>query len=389
MLQHKKILVLGGTGHLGAALVHYLVQQVNILPSNIRVFYLKGSPRDALADIEGLDFFEGNILNKKEVEAACADRQIVFHSIGSTTFDPQLKKLQWLINVEGTRHVLDAVRLSTAFEKLCYVSTVNVLAPPALGTLGSIDTSDPYTSSSRIHSFTSAQAALDFAEQVRTSTDDTWVNKLDIGYYDSKLAAQELVNHYVKQYGLNVVSILPGTMFGPYDHLIGNGMYLISIYHGQMPVTMSAGLPLTHVMDVAAGMVQAIERGTKGSRYILSGRVEDNLSLKQLGTIVAEELTTFFPQRKFSGPRLELPYFIVYLFAWLYEHIALLLDRSPLVNTQAVRAGHHHWYFEHDRSSEEIGYKPQFTFRQAVKDMIAYYDKHQLFQVRERYIDKR
>ena len=197
-MQDKKILILGGTGHLGSTLTHHLIEDLHIPAAHIRIFYLAGSPVEALADIEGLDFFPGNVLSEADVRGACEGVQVVFHLIGSTTFHPGQKKLQWRINVEGTRHVLDAVKNSQTFEKLCYVSTVNVLAPKQpRGSIGEISECDPYTTTRRVHSFASAQEALTFAERARTAANDHWVKEIGIGYYDSKLAAQELVNDYV------------------------------------------------------------------------------------------------------------------------------------------------------------------------------------------------
>lgn len=389
-MKDKHILVLGGTGHLGSNLIHHLVNDLGVPPAHIRVFYLKGSPAQSLEDIVGLDMFEGNVLNKDDVTRACESVQIIFHLIGSTTFNPQLKKLQWQINVEGTRHVLEAAKESKSFEKMCYVSTVNVLAPKQpRGSIGSIEECDPYETSHRVHSFNSAEETLSFIETAKNAADDSWVKKIDIGYYDSKLAAQELINFYVKSYGLNAVSILPGTMFGAYDQLIGTGMYIISIYHGEMPATMPAGLPFTHIMDVAEGMVKAIDNGRKGEMYILSGKAEDNRTLKDMAAIITEELQRYFPDKKFRAPKLVLPYGPVYVFAWIYERVAGLLNLNPVLNTQAVKAGNHYWYFSHEKSDKELGYAAKRTFREGVRDTIAYYDKHKLLDVRERYIDKK
>ena len=389
-MEDKQILVLGGTGHLGSTLIHHLVNDLHVAPGNIRVFYLKGSPANALEDIPGLDFFEGNVLDKEDVQKACKGRQIVFHLIGSTTFNPGLKKLQWLINVEGTRNVLDSVKDNPTFEKLCYVSTVNVLAPKLpRGTVAEIDECDPYKTSRRLHSFSSALEILSFAEKAKTANNDEWVKQIDIGYYDSKLAAQELVNDYVYRYNINAVSILPGTMFGANDYLIGTGMYIISIYHGQMPATMPSGLPFTHVLDVAEGMIQTIEQGRKGGMYILSGRPEDNRTLKDMAAIITEELQKYFPDKKFKAPTLVAPYPLVYMFAWIYEKVAALFNINPVLNTQAVKAGNHHWYFSHDKSGRDLGYTAKRSFREAVHEMIEYYDKNKLFEVRERYIDKK
>ncbi len=64
-----KIVVLGGTGHLGSSLIHHLIYRLNFNPKNIRVFYLAGSPTGSLNDLDGLDMFRGNNLNNYNVEA--------------------------------------------------------------------------------------------------------------------------------------------------------------------------------------------------------------------------------------------------------------------------------------------------------------------------------
>jgi len=56
-LNPGKILVLGGTGHLGSVLVRALVQAEGVLPADIRVFFLRGSPTADLQDLPGLELF--------------------------------------------------------------------------------------------------------------------------------------------------------------------------------------------------------------------------------------------------------------------------------------------------------------------------------------------
>ncbi len=70
-----KIVVLGGTGHLGSSLIHHLVNGLNFNPKDIRVFYLAGSSTGSLNDLDGLDMFPGNILNKDDVEAVCSEAE--------------------------------------------------------------------------------------------------------------------------------------------------------------------------------------------------------------------------------------------------------------------------------------------------------------------------
>lgn len=387
---NKKILVTGGTGHLGSALIHVLVNEKGVKPENIRVFYLKGSPTDSLNDIPGLDFVAGDVTSIKDVENACEGVNLVFHTIGLTTFDPRQKKLQWLVNMEGTRNVLNAMRNSATVEKLCYTSTVNALGVPnPVGSIGSIENSNPYTNTPQQHSFKSAEELLQFVDDVREWRSDTWVNRIGIGYYDSKLAAQELVNHYARN-GKDIVSVLPGTMFGPYDHLIGTGMYILAAYRNQMPAVLKcAGMPLAHIMDVARGHILAMEKAAPGSQYILSGKEEDNRTLKDMLNIVVDVLHEKFPDKKFRKPVLEIPYRVALAAAFVSEQYAKLFNQPMTLSRDAVRAGSNPLWYSSQKAKQELGYQPQFTFREAVSDMVDYYVKHGLMEREGRYVDRR
>ncbi len=388
-IRGKKILVTGGTGHLGSAIIHHLVNYKGVRPSDIRVFYLANSPALSLSDIQGLDMVPGNILNAAEVQAAFSGVQLVFHTVGSTTFDPRQKRIQWLVNVEGTRNVMDAALNTPGFEKMCYTSTVNVLAiPNPIGCIGNFENSNPYVNQPRLHSFTSTEQVLNFIEKARLDKAG-WVNEIGIGYYDSKLAAQELVNDYVKHVGLNVTSILPGTMFGPYDCLIGTGMYLLALYRNQMPVVLKGGFPLAHVMDVAEGQVLAMEKAAAGSRYILSGKEEDNRTLKDMCKIIVEVLSNKFPNKKFKAPQLVVSQWLALVAAFFSEKFSTWLNRPMLLSRDAVRPGSYPSFYTSFNAIQELGYNPQHTFRQAVHDMLDYYITQNLMDTPGRWIDRR
>nr|MDO8113032.1 NAD-dependent epimerase/dehydratase family protein [Candidatus Sigynarchaeota archaeon] len=260
-IQGKKILITGATGHLGANLVNYLVNERNIQPKDVKIFNPKGMPTENLAEIKGLDFCEGDITNFEAVKVAVEDRQLIWHVAGNTTFDPFKRKGQWMVNVEGTRNILEAASASGSIEKIVYTSTVNTLgAPNPPGSMGSEKTS-PYEDSTRsVHSFHSPGEYLEFAQKVHDGiAEKDWWKRIGVGYFDSKLAAQELVNKVFRDRGLPVVSVLPGTFFGPRDYFIGGGIYILEVYHNGLPGFIPTGFPLMHVYDIARGHVLAME----------------------------------------------------------------------------------------------------------------------------------
>jgi nucleoside-diphosphate-sugar epimerase len=385
----KKILVTGGTGHLGSALIHHLVNNLKVPSKNIRTFYLANSPTNGVQDIEGLDMFPGNILHSEEIKRACEGIQLVFHLIGSTTFDPLQKRLQWNINVEGTTNILEVYRQSKTIEKIMYTSTVNTLGVPnPIGSIGDFETSDPYTNNPRLHSFKSPEETLKFVEIAHKNTIPHWEKKIGIGYFDSKLAAQEVVNQAVKEYGLNIISILPGTMFGPYDYLIGAGQYLISIYRGQMPgVIKGCGMPLAHVMDVVEGQVLAMEKASKGTRYIISGLKEDNRYLMDMMSIIVEVLQQAFPEKQINGPTKTFSPKIASIGAFFMEKYASIFKKPCLLSRDAIKAGSLPLFYSYGKAAKDLGYQPKRTFKEGVTEMCEYYKQNNRFEVKGRYLD--
>jgi len=387
---HKKILVTGGTGHLGSAIVHALVEQKQVPPEMIRVFYLANSPTGSIKDIPGLERVAGNVLSEDDVEAACKGVNLIFHTIGSTTFDPRLKRIQWLVNVRGTKNMLEACRKSPTFQKLCYTSTVNVLAiPNPVGSIGNFENSDPYSNLPKLHSFKSSAEVLGFIQEAVESNPEPWQNRIGIGYHDSKLGAQELVNKYAGKYGMNIVSILPGTMFGPYDYLVGTSMYVLSLYQNKMPAVVGGGLPLAHVMDVAEGQLLAMENAKPGTRYILSGSLDDNRTFKEMAAIMVEVLREKFPNKKFRTPTFVTPRWLGMIGAFFNDAYARAFNKPMLLSPDAIRAGGYPYYYTSENAVRELGYVPKRSFRQAISDMIDYYIREGLMDTQTRFIDRR
>ncbi|MHA1730912.1 MAG: NAD-dependent epimerase/dehydratase family protein [Promethearchaeota archaeon] len=384
----EKVLVTGGTGFLGAALVHELVRE-GVPPTDIRVFYLEGTSTRNLGDLPGVELFPGNILDEFQVRKAFGGVRYAFHVVGNTSFDPFKKRRQWLVNVEGTRNVLEAAKDSPGLEKAVYTSTVNVLGPPdPPGSLGNENTS-PYAAKNRVHNFETPGEILEFADAIHEGrAPKKWWKRVGIGYLNSKLAAQELVELYARDHGVPVCSVLPGTNFGPYDEFVGSGTYIVRIYNNALPgYTPGGGFPCTHVLDQARGHFLAMTRGRVGERYVVTGRDEDNLEMGEMFRVIAEVLREKEPGRRIKTPERKIPVRVAKFGALFSEVYAKLFRKPCLLSRDALDAGSYLSFYTHAKASEELGYQPERTFRQAVADHFDFLKARGLLGVKSRGID--
>ena len=128
-----KVLVTGGGGFLGSAIVRRLVHQNNNVRTLSRRFYTR-------LDVLGVDQIQGDIGDAQIVDKASKDRDIVFHTAAKP---PPWGKYQdyYKTNVTGTQNVINGC-LHHNVSRLVYTSTPSVIFD---GTdMEGVDESIPY-----------------------------------------------------------------------------------------------------------------------------------------------------------------------------------------------------------------------------------------------------
>ncbi|MHA1230305.1 MAG: NAD-dependent epimerase/dehydratase family protein [Candidatus Helarchaeota archaeon] len=371
----KNFLIIGGAGFIGSRLTRLLIKK-GVKESNIKIVYYPNSITTTLNGLK-VKLCPSDILDKQKLANTFKDINYVFHFAGNTSMDVKKKKIQWLVNVEGTRNIMELC-LEKDIEKVVYTSTVNTLGCPyPIGSLGDENTS-PYKSERPIigekvpknHIFNSRDETLEFIEGARNNSIKKWWKKIKIGYFDSKLAAQELVNKLHKEEKLPVVSILPGTCFGPGDDLIGNGLYLLRVRHNAIPgYSKNGGYPLAHVDDVANGHLLGLLKGKIGERYIISGFDEDNRYMKDMLKIIVEVIREKEPDKKIKMPKIG----IGKALGWFLGILCELIGYTEVLNRASLKASGFPSFYTSKKAINELGYKPTKTFKQAVSEMYDYY----------------
>ena len=138
---------------------------------------------------------------------------------------------------------------------------------------------------------------------------------------------------------------------------------VVQAARGRMPAYVDTGLNVVHVDDVAAGHVQAFDRGRPGRRYVLGG---EDMSLRSILGEVARSTGR-------KPPRWRIPHEAVLPVAHVAEAWARLArGGEPFVTVDGVRLAQKRMYFSSRRAAEELGYRPR-PAREAIRDAVAWF----------------
>jgi dihydroflavonol-4-reductase len=323
------ILVTGGSGFVGAAVVRQLLQSGHPVRALVR-------PTSARTNLEGLtvEIVEGDLRDAGSLMRAMSGIRALFHVAADYRLWARHPREIVDTNVEGTRALMEAA-LRARVERIVYTSSVATLKARPDGTAS--DETFP----------------LDPADAVGA-------------YKYSKVVAERLVERLVAERNLPAVIVNPSTPIGPRDvRPTPTGRIIVEAAAGRMPAYVDTGLNLVHVDDVAAGHVLALQKGRVGERYILGG--QDVL----LGDMLAE----ITRQTGRSPPKLRLPRRLIFPIAYVAEAAAYVTGREPFVTTTGLRLAKDRMFFTSAKAERELSYRAR-PYAEAVAAAIAWFRAH-------------
>jgi farnesol dehydrogenase len=167
-------------------------------------------------------------------------------------------------------------------------------------------------------------------------------------YQRTKVAADRLAQKSVNQ-GFPLVRVYPGVVYGPGSLTEGNLVSRLISDHlrGRLPGLIGADRrwSYSYIEDVARGHLAAIERGPAGARYFLGG---ENTTQRQMFSIV-QQLTGREPPRR-------IPFPIARAMGALEETRVRLAGGTPLVTRGVVEIFRHDWSLDSGLAIRELGY---------------------------------
>lgn len=308
------ILVTGGTGFFGKTLVRALAQRGEA----VRVLARANSDVSGL-DVKNVSLVRGSVEDRASMEQALRGVDVLFHGAAVVKELVKDRSIFDTVNVAALDSVLELAGRA-GVKRVVYTSSFFAIGP-----------SD------------------DAPNRV---ADETWRRqpRYCTDYERTKFLAEAVVAKHVAN-GLDVVSVLPGFIFGPGDMTEGNLITrtLLDLEQGRLPGLPGGGRKLWCLVsteDVKQGHLLALEKGKRGGRYLIGG---DNVAVIDL-------LREYHRLGGSRPPRLSLPFWVVDVGGALEELRWKLTGANVMLSKGKACAARHDWAYSSEHARSELGY---------------------------------
>lgn len=323
-MTRSNIFVTGGTGFLGAYLLHNLLKR-DYRP--IRALKRANSPMNLVEDIaHRIEWVEGDILDIPSLEDAMQGMQQVYHCAAVVSYDPRDREKLMSVNVKGTANVVN-IALVSAVEKLVHVSSV-----AALGR---------------------SKRTSHLSETAR------WENsKRNSQYAISKHLAELEVWRGVAE-GLNAAIVNPSIILGSGFWHQGTCKFFMNGWNN-FNFYARGGTGWVDARDVVRAMIDLMESNISGERFILNG---ENITYQDIMNEISDALKKKRPSIKVNYLLQEL----AWRGAWLQSRMT---NKQSFITKETARHSSKCYYYENDKSIEQlnVAYTP---IRQTISETAA------------------
>ncbi len=308
-----KVFVTGGTGFIGGVVVRQLRERGDDVACLVR------NPDKAakLTDL-GCELVSGDLGDAEAIRNGMEGCDAVVHAAAMYEVGIPAKQhpAMWEANVAGTERVLKAAR-DADVAKLVYVSTCGV-----------------------------------FGNTHRQVVDETYEHpgKEFTSYYEeTKLEAHRVAKRMIED-GLPGVIVQPGGVYGP-DDTSQVADLLEQFFAGKLPLLPfpELGICMTHVEDIAGGILLALDKGRIGETYVISGPV----------TTMREAVETVAAVSGRKAPKRAMPTVLMKAMIPIGPLVGRLMGQPPNLRELISSADGVTFWASHEKASRELGYAPR------------------------------
>jgi nucleoside-diphosphate-sugar epimerase len=306
--------VTGGTGFIGGTVVRQLRDRGDDV-----VCLVRSPEKAAKLTALGAELVSGDLGDAKAMRKGMEGCDAVVHAAAMWKVGIPVKQhpAMWEANVAGTERVMKAA-LEAKVAKIIYISTCGIFG----NTHGKV-------------------------------IDETFEHpgKEFTSYYEeTKLEAHRIVDRMIADQSLPAVIVQPGGVYGPGDTSQVADL-LQEFFAGKLPLLPfpEFGICMTHVDDIAGGILLALDKGRAGETYVLSGPV----------TTMREAVETVAAVSGRKAPKHAMPVWLMKAMTPIGPLVGKLFGQPPNLRELISSADGVTFWASHEKASRELGYAPR------------------------------
>lgn len=308
-----KVFVTGGTGFIGGA----VVRQLRARGDDV-VALARNPAKGAVLEELGCTVVAGDLNDESAIRAGMEGCDAAIHAaaVYEVGIPASERRSMREANVGGTERVLSAA-LEAGIAKVVYVSTVGVFG----NTHGQV------------------------VDEAYENPADNFTSEYEKTKWEAHQAARRLIGE-----GLPGVIVQPGGVYGPGDES-ATGRLLEQFLAGKMPLIPfpDLGICLTHVEDIAAGILLGLDLGKIGEAYVLSGPV----------TTVREVIGVVAAETGRKAPKHAMPAALMKLMTPFGAAVGKVMNQPPNLRELISSADGVTFWASYDKAARELGYAPR------------------------------
>lgn len=308
-----RVFVTGGTGFIGGEVVRQLRDRGEEV-----VCLVRNPGKAAKLEALGCELVGGDLGDETAIRKGMEGCDAVIHAAAVYEVGiPESERAGMReANVGGTERVLGAA-LEAKIPKVVYVSTVGVFG----------NTHGRIVDESYEHP----------AEEFTSAYEET--------KWEAHQAAKRLIGE-----GLPCVIVQPGGVYGPGD-TSSVGQLLDQFLSGKMPLMPfpELGICLTHVEDIAKGILLALDKGRTGEAYVISGPA----------TTIREAIGVVADATGRKPPRGAIPTPLMKAMIPIGPLVGRVMGQPPNLRELIRSADGVTFWASYDKAKNELGYEPR------------------------------